>query len=306
MKRLTIREGIVLGLVVGLTLALLWLLNGGSAAVQAQGPGPEIAVSPVFFDETLAWEEERTRTLTVANEGTGDLSFAVDVLQIVPSLLLHLDEAAGATMFYDSSGNNHHGSCTGDSCPTAGVGGQWGTAVRFDGIDDHIAVPHNVSLNAIENMDRVTIAAWFNITDWYYGWFSLVDKYKLAWDFGWTVQLVDTGGVQFVARPGTTGGDIWCDFTPNLDEWYHLAVSYDRSEGQIRFYVNGEPWCESSFSSDIVDTEDGPLYIGYNPSGGDEYSNGTVDELVLYDRALSAEEIQALYSWNLVGGDAVP
>jgi protein involved in polysaccharide export with SLBB domain len=55
----------------------------------------------------------------------------------LPALLLHLDEAAGATVFHDASPTRRDGTCSGSACPTAGVSGVINTAAHFDGVDAH-------------------------------------------------------------------------------------------------------------------------------------------------------------------------
>jgi hypothetical protein len=57
---------------------------------------------------------------------------------------LHFNETAGATTFDDASGNNNHASCTGASCPTAGVAsGTYSPTLEFDGADDYVSLPED-------------------------------------------------------------------------------------------------------------------------------------------------------------------
>ena len=202
------------------------------------------------------------------------------------TLLLHLDEPSGATIFSDSSGFEYHGTCQGDTCPTAGVEGASGSALRFDGVNDFVEVQHNSSFDDIETNDKATIAAWVKIIDWYNNWFLIANKYEASNDGGYhfclTPTLIDAfGSACITAIPRNV--------------WRHLAVSYDRSVETIRFYLNGEMKCENHSRNDIPDTYGEPLYIGFDPTGGDEYSNGLIDELLIYDRALSTEEIALIY-----------
>ncbi|MBU0579474.1 right-handed parallel beta-helix repeat-containing protein, partial [Patescibacteria group bacterium] len=185
----------------------------------------------------------------------------------------------------DKAGNNNGTICGGVTI----VDGVSGKALMFNGTDGYVEVPHSSSFDGIEAQDKITIESWVKIKGWYNDeWFSIVDTDN----FGWLFQINSTQeeGLNFITNNGGSG--VWGGFVPDLDTWYHLAVSYDKSEAKIRFFVNGEVKKEANLSGDITKGSEF-LYIGYNPSGGTEYSNGIIDELRIYNKALSQEEIQA-------------
>jgi hypothetical protein len=126
----------------------------------------------------------------------------------------------------------------------------------------------------------------------------MINQYESEGDTGW----------EFFITPGYVNFTNWtfygytnCDYNFNPNEWHHVAMTYDRSLGSIQFYVNGSQICNNDFSGDILDTTDDPAYIGYNPSGGDEFSHGLIDELYVFNQALSSDEIMALYQFGLRG-----
>ncbi len=163
-----------------------------------------------------------------------------------------------------------------------------GHALYLDGVDDYAEFGHNTGFNQIEANDRLSIEAWINIASWYNGYFSIIDKYNTNLDFGWLFQIHSTSGFNFIGSEG-----VDCAFTPSLNTWYHVAMTYDKAEGFIRFYVNGELRCSSPFDSDIRASDGGPLYIGYNPSGGDEYSRGMIDEVRIWKTIRTPDEIRS-------------
>src|SRR5262249_23416072 len=165
-----------------------------------------------------------------------------------------------------------------------------GTALLFDGINDQATVPDNAALDSIEQTDKVTIEAWVRIQDWNSGWFSVIDKYEATGDFGWTMQINSTTGLEFISRVGQS---VSSGFVPALNRWYHLAVSYDRAAGQIQFLAGGQVVYKTSFTGDIRDTSGEPLYVGFNPSCGDDYSRGMIDELRIWNVARTPAQIQA-------------
>jgi|GEM_PF-902246 len=178
------------------------------------------------------------------------------------------------------------------SFETGGATAMAGYALYFDGFDDRLSLEHGSAFDVIEQQDAVTIEAWINVLSWQNGYFTIIDKYNSTTDFGWTLQIHRTGGLEFIGSES-----VKCNFVPELGRWYHIAVSYRRSEGKIRFYVDGSRRCEADYDADIRDTEGGPLYLGFNPSGGDEFGHGMIDELRIWNFARSEAEINAdLYS----------
>ena len=93
--------------------------------------------------------------------------------------------------------------------------------------------------------------------------------------------------------PGTssTGADIGVNGTSNLvlNTWTHVAVTYDGAT--LRLFVNGVQ-VDSHAASGAVLTSTGVLRIGGNAYWG-EYFKGLMDEVRIYNRALTAAEIQA-------------
>ena len=176
-----------------------------------------------------------------------------------------------------------------------------GGSILFDG-NDIVSIPHNTVFDTIESTDKLSLEAWIRIDGLPQRWFSIVDKYESSRDFGWTFQIFD--GQQMVFAGGI-GPSATAAYKFDLNLWYHVAFAYDRSQKLASFYVNGELIQSVAYDADIQDTFGEPMYLGYNPSGGNEYSLGAIDELRLWNRALSAEEISRNFtrtiSWQESG-----
>ena len=87
--------------------------------------------------------------------------------------------------------------------------------------------------------------------------------------------------------------------TPGV--WYHVAMTYDASSGTLKLYVNGTNDVTVSSSGNIIRTS-APLYIGGSPNPNyPYYFPGLIDEVDIFDRALSASEIQAIYNAGSAG-----
>ena len=76
-------------------------------------------------------------------------------------------------------------------------------------------------------------------------------------------------------------------------EWQHFAATYEYGK-LARFYKNGVLNGEAYADKEIVPNKL-PLLIGYEPFGASEYLIGDMDDLRIYNRVLSEQEIQELY-----------
>ena len=256
---------------------------------------PWLGYSPENMNVTQMIGQVTTQTLSLSNTGTSPLNFNIEEDIHGAVLALHLDEPAGSTIFLDNSGYGNNAICFDDTCPIAGVPGVIDSSVQFDGLDDYLQVPHNPEFDQIEDQDKVSITAWVNVID-IYGNLAPFTQYESDGDTGWGFYITWTDIVF-----GSYNTDSVCNYNFNANEWYHVAVSYDRSLGTIQFYVNGSQICNNNFSADIMDTTDDPGFIGFNIPGGNEYSPGFIDELFIFNRALTPEEIMDLYLGTTYG-----
>jgi WD40 repeat protein/serine/threonine protein kinase len=81
------------------------------------------------------------------------------------------------------------------------------------------------------------------------------------------------------------------DFSPDVDQWYHLAMT--RSRGTFTTYVNGAPVASEKVDI-IIPLPDAPLTIGQAEGIG--FFSGLIDEVAIYDRTLSPAEVKARWS----------
>jgi len=189
------------------------------------------------------------------------------------------DEGSGTTA-YDSSGNGLDGTLNGDP---QWVEGQIGGALDFDG-DDSVEIPHSPILSIT---DEITIAAWTYMRGNASGELAIVSK------GGWAAndlpyELTETpGGVIFWQFYDDVGRDTCSPDSPPVEEWHHIAATYD---GQIfKCYIDGELAEEWAYAGTMPENT-ASVTIGQRSRGG-TYFNGIIDEVAIYDRALSEEEI---------------
>jgi hypothetical protein len=210
-------------------------------------------------------------------------------------LLVHLDEPSGATCFVDSSGVNEPLCCAGSSCPMAGVEGKRNAAAHFDGTDDYLGLGDKSSLNII---GEITMEAWVKVAaaD---GIRNIVahgltttppgEVFLRVMDDSYQVGSWD-GGLSHRANYPIQDGD--------MGSWVFLAGVYD---GQAwRLYRNGVEVSSLIASTGAVLVED-YWAIGASGNGNERFFQGSIDEVAIYGRALSPEEILEHYQQGLAG-----
>jgi hypothetical protein len=194
----------------------------------------------------------------------------------------------------DYSGNSNDG--TTRNGVTAGAEGVFSTnSFSFDGSDDYVEVQDNSDLYI---SDQLTISFWAvqpNDDEW-----EVVVGNGGGWsDDGYHVMSHDSsqaGGYRFeVQNTGTGNKDVLDSNAVPNDEWHHITAVYTGTE--LKLYVDGSLDTSMSATVDSIGDSSANLGIGsglYSSYGG-TYFDGDIDEVRLYERALSAEEIEQLY-----------
>ena len=189
------------------------------------------------------------------------------------------DEGAG-TAVGDTSGSGNAGVVSGATWAP----GRFGQALTFDSAGDWVTVPDAASLDLTTGM---TLEAWVN-PSLLSLWRSVLMKEAPNY-FVYSLYVNPNASGHAEAVIGGTsaiasGGPIL-----PLDTWSHLASTYDGST--IRLYVNGSQVASASRGG-AIGTSTGAFRIGGNSVWPDEFWSGRIDEVRIYNRALSAAEIQ--------------
>jgi hypothetical protein len=253
--------------------------------------GAEDTIAPYSWSWNTASVSNGSHTLTArARDNAGNSATSSPVTVTVsntapPPMGLvaaySFDEGAGSTVG-DSSGGGNVGTING---ATWTVAGKYGKALTFNGTSNWVTVPDASSLDLTTGM---TIEAWVNPTAVSGYQETLVKEatgditYALYANNGTPAvpgAVVSVGAAQRTA-PGTTA------IVANT--WTHVAATYDGST--VRMFVNGVQTGTASISGSLNVTT-GPLRIGGNAVWG-EYFSGRIDEVRVYNRALTAAEIQ--------------
>ncbi len=200
-----------------------------------------------------------------------------------PIVHYKLDDGEGAIAV--DSANGLDGILMGDPQWSAGV---LDGALDFDGDGDYVDCGTNDVLNGLS--DAITVSAWVSIRSVTTTWMSIVMKGETAWRLGVNG---DTTGVHWAFTGGDRGWQAANSVTElPLDEWHHIAGTYDRSVGATN-YVDGVAEAVNP-DPDGVRTNEMPLLLGENPEATGRFYDGLLDDVRIYDRALSADELLEL------------
>jgi hypothetical protein len=175
------------------------------------------------------------------------------------------------------SGNGNNGSISGATWTTSG---KYGQALSFNGTNARVNINNATSLQLRSGM---TLEAWVYPTSVSSAWRDVIykgnDNYYLE------------GTSPNSSRPamgGTFGGNLYGTSPLTANTWAHLAASYDGAT--MRLYVNGVQ-VASRAQTGAIATSTNPLQIGGDSIYG-QYFAGRIDEVRIYNRALSAAQIQ--------------
>jgi len=207
-------------------------------------------------------------------------------------LWMKMDEYNSSTVF-DNSTYGNNGTINGNA--TINTSGVRGSSFSFDGEGDFInASTTDLSLS---DTDRLTLALWVDYIGAYDGSdHTLVSRGTTVYPFSFEIQ---TSIAQEEISPSCkirTDGSTTLnhDFNDNLkaNVWYHFACVYNGSD--IIIYVNGVEASKSTKTGELSEVV-GEINIGQK-SGGVNLFNGSFDEVLIWNRDLSPDEITALYN----------
>jgi hypothetical protein len=189
------------------------------------------------------------------------------------------NEGSG-TVVNDASGNGNNGTINGATWTTSG---KYGNALNFNGTNALVTINNAASLQLTTGM---TLEAWVYPTVSGPWWGDVIYKGN---DNYYLEGTSDNSG--FPAMGATLPGTppLYGTGVLALNTWAHLAATYDGAT--MRLYVNGVQVASRAQTGTIV-TSTNPLQIGGDSIYG-QYFTGRIDEVRIYNRALSAAQIQS-------------
>lgn len=292
-------------------LSYRWLRNG--VAIQ-QATNALFRVSAVTPQDAGMYEVVVTNNVGQTTAGPAFVavmqpsagSYEAAMVEHAPQAWWRLDETNGALVMLDVMGR-HDGVYSGEPgssvlLGTAGIAGS--TAAAFNGSPSYGVVPFSTELNPVE----FTLVAWVRSTD-----LALAEMTPVS-------SRYEGKGVWFWLYPagrwsGGASGSGFNYYIPSSapegragsNEWTMLAISYS-PESTLRFLVNGQ-WDGTGYA-DFERNSGGPLLIGARGATAstmaEGFFHGDVDEVALYKRVLTQEQLRRLYILAIYGTNSPP
>lgn len=198
----------------------------------------------------------------------------------------------------DESGNGYNGIIDGATLTSDKYGqfGSNGKALNFDG-DDVVRIP-NLYNATTQPLNNVTYSLWFKPNQNY----GAADFYSLI------IRTTDAGFTDMIGKPNfgsaannkfqfyMFNGSLVLNKATTIDfianQWYHVVAT--RNNTTTKIYLNAAKEGEVTYTNPSFFYSD--LYLGGHATFNRWYFNGTLDDLRIYNRALSDAEIQAIYN----------
>ncbi|MFH0834625.1 MAG: LamG-like jellyroll fold domain-containing protein, partial [Patescibacteria group bacterium] len=181
----------------------------------------------------------------------------------------------------DSSGSN-------DGTANGGVNfasGKFGSAGSFDGTDDYVGVADD---NSLKGMSAISVSFWVNPSESQTT--GIVDKNRYS---EWNVHLL-SNQVRFEGKNVNSDSiRFTSNSTVNLNRWTFVTVVYENNTKKIYFDGVEQSITIDDNGTGAIYASTNPIYIGRVHDG--HYFKGSLDDVAIYNRSLSAAEIAQLY-----------
>lgn len=223
-------------------------------------------------------------------EGSGCTNFFPLGTILSPSgnvLHMRMDESSWPTTpgaVIDSSGADNNGTAVSGAVPVAN--GRYANAGSFDGNDDYVSTALVID-QSLETSPGATFSVWaypFSI--------SANNHFLIGTDDGgndWS--LLRNAGFWYVAN-GADAALVNTGVAVDVDSWQHLVVSFDPSSG-VTLYKDGVPvWSDAAIEFDEISAT---VHIGRRGSLNQEFFDGLMDEVAIFNKPVSNEEALNLY-----------
>ncbi len=195
----------------------------------------------------------------------------------------------------DESGNSNNGTVTGATLSTDRFGNT-NTAYSFNGTSNYIDAPLTTPLNT-NNISGLTLSGWCNLNS-----LSAITAilcvsdaassllYGMGYDGQTTQKFWGNNGVDGSAATMSINGLG----NPVINTWYNVVITYDYSNNSSKLYINGSLQNQSSvvLNRPIITNVHIGAWVTFN---GYWYANGKLDDLGIWNRALTANEITTVY-----------
>ncbi len=243
--------------------------------------------SPTPTNGSTVPETTQTITANISDDSNGNTSSWIDFDN---SLLGYWAmDYYNSTGIFDNSSNDNFGVFEGGLSLTNISNGIHGNGLDFDGVDDSVNVGEDFNFSGTNHF---TISSWINTNG--YKTSSILSRYNTSVGGAREVSFYMLDSNITLLRECDTF-NLYTNYVPPLGEWVNVVFRFDGS--YMALYVNGEFYQQKLLDCSVPSVSSDVL-IGSLQTGADyTYSfNGSIDEVMVFNRNLSADEISALYN----------
>ncbi|MEK7618190.1 MAG: LamG domain-containing protein, partial [Patescibacteria group bacterium] len=195
-----------------------------------------------------------------------------------------LNMASTTAEILDRSGQNNNGDNAGGRADAGSIGQGW----SFDGADDNIAITGTTAFNRVDG-EAMSVSAWIKPARLAGQYQELVASRSNSGTYNWMLYQHTTGGE--VSFHGNL--QYKSDYIPPLNVWTHVVATVTTG-GVATLYANGSVVQTNSYNYHVAT----PNALNFGTTGTDlsEDYQGLLDEVRVYNRALTADEVKQLYN----------
>ena len=224
------------------------------------------------------------------------------------SVILYLSfDGQNAKKAIDQTGNGNDGILKGNVKWVKN--GKVNGAVSFDrSAGTFVEIPDNKVLDSLTK--STTMEAWVktNVATGGFGDDQILGKYANPKPNETTIMFISArdyaagaggakaNGFAFETSP-TSGWDgssyvVGSKTLPKQGKWYHVAGTFDHKAGMLKIYIDGKLDGQRDINANKIGTNDQPFCIGGNAGNSNRWFDGMIDEVIVYNRALTEAEIK--------------
>jgi hypothetical protein len=251
------------------------------------------------YDYARSTDEIKTDFIKGASDRGSAVVFGPDDSWLSDGLVGYwkMDEASGDRS--DSSGSDH---TLTDNNTVTSAAGKFARAGSFEEENSEYLSKSHQAGNSLDINGSLTLSAWINVsstTDMCAGIIAKADD--SSWQNNQYFLGLDCSGgdnLRFAVNNTVSETEIVgsTDFDSYLGEWRHAVGVFDAAAQEVRLYLDAvEDSATVSAPNSSVNTTDAPVWMGRE--FGSWHFDGLIDDVRVYNRALSPREIRDLYNW---------
>ena len=192
-------------------------------------------------------------------------------------------------MLRDRGASDNHGEING---ATIGEEAPIGQSYSFDGEGDHVFLNNT----PVDEFEAFTSGCWFKWGGDGGGSDGRNFLYETSPNWATNMFILESGEMQVDARSDGNTNGLTTGFYPDVGQWYHTLAVWDGEESTLKFYLDGEFESQRNTNDDGSTDSIDSMGIATHRNASNRWFDGEMSNLVLYDRALSESEIDALYN----------